>query len=68
MYDAHRLSLADEDDQIREDFLEDCIHFFADHNPFPLPETVQPQKISLHQVWVRKPRVRVMLALPDSSM
>lgn len=66
LYDAHRLALTDEDDQIREDFLQDCLDFFSEEDPFPLPETVEPQKVSTLQVWVRKPRVRLVLGSTDS--
>lgn len=61
MYDAYDLTLNDQATQIREAFTEDCLVFFADDGAFKLPETVQPQTISCHQVWVRKPRVRIVL-------
>jgi hypothetical protein len=61
LYDAYDLTLNDQATQIREAITEDCLCFFADDGAFKLPDTVQPQTVSSHQVWVRKPRVRIVL-------
>lgn len=61
LYDAYDLTFNDQDTQIREAFLEDCLAFFADDSAFRLPETVKPLTVSHRQVWVRKPRVRIVL-------
>ena len=62
LYDAYDLAINDRATQIREAFLEDCLEFFSDAEAFQLPTTVEPQKVTTQQVWVRKPRVRIVLA------
>ena len=62
LYDAYDLTLFDQEEQIREAFLEDCLAFFADTGGFQLPETVVPLSVPSNQVWVRKPRARIVLS------
>jgi hydrogenase maturation factor len=62
LYDAYDLTIFFQEEQIREAFLEDCLAFFADTGGFQLPETVKPLTVPSNQVWVRKPRLRIVLA------
>lgn len=61
LYDAYDLVVNDQDVQIREALLDDCLDFFSDEASFRIPDTVEPLQISAEQVWVRKPRVRIVL-------
>lgn len=62
LYDAYDFTLNDRATQIREAFLENCVDFFSSPDAPVLPETVQPLTVAFNQVWVRKPRVRLILA------
>lgn len=62
LYDAYDFVLNDRGTQIRESVLEDCLDFFSSTDAPVLPETVKPISVPLNQVWVRKPRVRIVIA------
>ena len=61
LYDAYDLVVNDQDVHIREALLDDCLDFFSADASFRIPDTVDQLQISSEQVWIRKPRIRIVL-------
>ena len=61
LYDAYDLVVNDQDVHIREALLDDCLDFFSADPSFRIPDTVDQLQISSEQVWIRKPRIRIVL-------